>query len=75
MVETKDEMTTENTKQTSEINTNEHESFISDIIKDLGIEASTSQKKKKKRKQNKNKSKGHVIEGSNNEASPVWIME
>ena len=43
-------MTTENTK----INTNGHESFISDIPKDIGMEASTPQKKKK-RKQNKNK--------------------
>ena len=47
-------MTTENTKHTTEINTNKHESLISDILKDLGIKAPTSQKKRK-RKQNKNK--------------------
>ena len=47
--EKKDDMTTENTK----INTNEHESFISDILKDIGMEAPTPQKKKK-RKGNKN---------------------
>ena len=52
--ERKDEMTTENTKQRIEIHTNEHESFISDIIKDLVLEAPTSQKKKKT-KQNKEK--------------------
>ena len=48
--EKKDDTTTENTK----INTNEHESFISDILKDNGLEVPTPQKKKK-RKQNKNK--------------------
>ena len=45
----KDDMTTENTK----INTYEHESFISEIVKDIGMEALTPQMKK--RKQNKNK--------------------
>ena len=48
--ERKDDTTTENAK----INTNEKESFILDILKDIGIEAPTTQKKKK-RKQNKKK--------------------
>ena len=42
--EKKDDTTTENTK----INTNEYESFISDILKDIGMEAPTPQKKKRK---------------------------
>ena len=62
--ERKDDMTTENAK----INANEQESFISDMLKDLGMEVPTPQKKKK-RKQNKNKSKGYISEGSNNETS------
>ena len=41
--EKKDDTTTENTK----INTNE--SFISDILKDIGMEAPKSQKKKKRK--------------------------
>ena len=45
-------MTTENTI----INNNKHESFISDITRDLGIEAPTSQNEKR-RKQNENKNK------------------
>ena len=48
--ERKDDTTTENAK----IKTNEKESFILDILKDIGIEASTT-RKKKKRKWNKNK--------------------
>ena len=43
--EKKDDTTMENTK----INTNEHESFISDILKDIGMEAPTPQKKKKRK--------------------------
>ena len=43
--EKKDYTTTENTK----INTNEHEIFISDILKDNGMEAPTTQKKKKRK--------------------------
>ena len=48
--ERKGKTTTENTKHTTEINTNEHESFISDIIKDLGIEVPASQKEENKAK-------------------------
>ena len=43
--EKKDDTTTENTK----INTNEHESFISDKLKDNGMKAPTTQKKKKRK--------------------------
>ena len=65
-------MPTENAK----INTNEHKSFISNILKYLGMEASTPQQKKKiKCNKNKNKSKGHISEVSNNEASTAWSME
>ena len=42
-------MTTENTIQTTEINNNKHESFISDMLRDLGIEAPTSQNKNKRK--------------------------
>ena len=49
----------------TEINTNEHESLNSDILKDLGIKVPKS-KKKRKRKQNKNKQKGHFSENKNN---------
>ena len=48
--EKKDDTITENSK----INTDEHGSFISDILRDNDMEAPTTQKKKK-RKQNKNK--------------------
>ena len=47
-------MTTENAKQTTEMNTNKHKSLISYLFKDLGMEILTSQKKKK-RKQRKRK--------------------
>ena len=43
--EKKDDMTTEKTK----INTNEHESFNSDILKDNAMEAPTLQMKKKRK--------------------------
>ena len=57
-------MTTEN----NIINNNEQESFISDVTRDLSIEAPPSQNKKK-RKQNKNKSEGHISGGSNDEVA------
>ena len=43
--ERKDDMTMENAK----INSNVHESFIPDILKDLGMEAPTPQKKKRRK--------------------------
>ena len=62
-------MTTENTK----INSNEHESFISDILKDLSMEAPIPQKKKK-RKQNKNKLKGHFTEDKADEVTDTTLI-
>ena len=49
------------------------ESFISDILKDLGMEAPTPQKTKK-RKLNKNKSKGHFSEDMADEVVPTTLM-
>ena len=66
----REKMTTENAK----INTNECESFISVILKDLGMEVPTPQKKKRKQNKNENQSKGHILEGGNNKASTAWSM-
>ena len=48
--ERKDDTTTENTKQTTEINTNEYKSFISDILKILALRC---QHHKRRRKESK----------------------
>ena len=68
--ERKDDMTTENAKQTTVINTNEHESLISDIHNDLGMELQTSQKKKK-RKPKKKKSKVHFSGNKSNHEESI----